>query len=119
MASYLAWAAFDALRIIHSSRCLSGPRTRLALTVAALLFLAVIATEARWADFRNKVAYHETEEWLHRLSAEGQRGVIIACGERGCRSYQIPVANNAADRSRMLRAVEHHARLKLTYKARW
>ena len=83
-AMYLAWSAFDGLRIIiQARRHISLARSLLALTAVALLFLAVVVVEVRRAHFRESAAYHAHQEWLHRESAAGRHGVSYACGE-GC-----------------------------------
>jgi hypothetical protein len=58
---------------------------------------------------------HEWDAELCERSARGESGKGVACGPLGCYFYDIPAAQTAAERAKMLRLARHHLGLMSKY----
>ena len=116
---YLTWVCCDGLGFICVTPILARPKKCVALAGLALLAVAGLAAERRWAEFDERASFHDGDAHRCRLRAEGEHGRSIACGEGGCVVFEIPRAQSAEDRTEMRRLADYHARLAKYYRSRW
>jgi hypothetical protein len=111
-AIYLAWAAVDGWRLVRVSQpCV----LRFALPLAAVALAGACVLSWRVESFRAMAGRHDWNAELCQRSSRGESGTIIACGPKGCSFFDIPKADTAAERAKMLRLAQYHLRMRSKY----
>jgi hypothetical protein len=111
-AVYLAWAVVDGWRLVRVSR----PWVlRFALPLVAVALVGATLLSRRADNLLAMAGRHDWDAELCQRSARGESGTFRVHFEEGCRWFDIPKADTADERAKMLGLAQYHLRMKSKY----